>query len=84
MSYLGANLYPQDVEYGLYTGNPYAAEISRFCLSLAEDATLETRPVVHLELRRPLSGPDREALATACRTECASTSRRSPATSRSR
>ena len=32
ISYLGANLYPQDVEYGLYVGNPYAPEISRFCL----------------------------------------------------
>ncbi|MEU6075786.1 phenylacetate--CoA ligase family protein [Micromonospora sp. NPDC047074] len=68
VSYLGANLYPQDVEYGLYTGNPYAAEISRFCLALTEDAALETRPVIHLELRRPLSAPEREALATACRT----------------
>ena len=37
VSYLGANLYPQDVEYGLYTGNPHAAEISRFCLTLVED-----------------------------------------------
>ncbi|MEU9509286.1 phenylacetate--CoA ligase family protein [Micromonospora sp. NPDC048170] len=68
VSYLGANLYPQDVEYGLYTGNPYAAEISRFCLALAEDAALETRPVVHLELRRPLSGAAREDLVAACRT----------------
>ncbi|MEO3928905.1 phenylacetate--CoA ligase family protein [Micromonosporaceae bacterium B7E4] len=67
VSYLGANLYPQDVEYGLYAGNPYAAEISRFRLALVEDAGLETRPVVHLELRRPLAGPVRDALATACR-----------------
>ncbi|SCG66291.1 phenylacetate-CoA ligase [Micromonospora halophytica] len=68
VSYLGANLYPQDVEYGLYTGNPYAAEISRFCLTLVEDAALETRPVIHLELRRPLPEADRDALAAACRT----------------
>ncbi|MGN9768160.1 phenylacetate--CoA ligase family protein [Micromonospora sp. SD12] len=67
VSYLGANLYPQDVEYGLYTGNPYAAEISRFCLALVEDAALETRPVIHLELRRPLPEAEREALAAACR-----------------
>ncbi|SBT43128.1 phenylacetate--CoA ligase family protein [Micromonospora auratinigra] len=67
VSYLGANLYPQDVEYGLYTGNPYAAQIARFCLTLVEDAALETRPVIHLELRRPLSGPDRAALVAACR-----------------
>ncbi|HEY0698834.1 MAG TPA: phenylacetate--CoA ligase family protein, partial [Micromonospora sp.] len=68
VSYLGANLYPQDVEYGLYAGNPYAAEISRFCLALVEDAALETRPVVHVELRRPLAAPAREALVAACRT----------------
>ncbi|MCI4065128.1 phenylacetate--CoA ligase family protein [Micromonospora sp. R77] len=67
VSYLGANLYPQDVEYGLYTGNPHAAEISRFCLTLVEDAALETRPVIHLELRRPLAEPERAALAAACR-----------------
>ncbi|RGC65405.1 hypothetical protein C5N14_29085 [Micromonospora sp. MW-13] len=68
VSYLGANLYPQDVEYGLYAGNPYAAEISRFCLALAEDEALETRPVVHIELRRSLAEPVRDALAAACRT----------------
>ncbi|MEU8047673.1 phenylacetate--CoA ligase family protein [Micromonospora echinofusca] len=67
VSYLGANLYPQDVEYGLYTGNPFAAEISRFCLALVEDAALETRPVIHLELRRPLPEAEREALSAACR-----------------
>ncbi|MFD4206936.1 phenylacetate--CoA ligase family protein [Micromonospora tulbaghiae] len=67
VSYLGANLYPQDVEYGLYTGNPYAAEISRFCLTLHEDAALETRPVIHVELRRPLDAGARAALADACR-----------------
>ncbi|GIJ24667.1 phenylacetate--CoA ligase family protein [Micromonospora lutea] len=67
VSYLGANLYPQDVEYGLYTGNPHAAEINAFCLALAEDAALETRPVIHLELRRPLSAGQRDALAAACR-----------------
>ncbi|GIJ76510.1 phenylacetate-CoA ligase [Micromonospora phaseoli] len=67
VSYLGANIYPPDVEYGLYAGNPHAAEINRFCLALVEDAALETRPVIHLELRRPLAGPQREALAAACR-----------------
>ncbi|MEU1755435.1 phenylacetate--CoA ligase family protein [Micromonospora matsumotoense] len=67
ISYLGANLYPQDVEYGLYVGNPYAPEISRFCLALVEDTALETRPVIHLELRRPLAAPQRDALAEACR-----------------
>ncbi|SCG64292.1 phenylacetate--CoA ligase family protein [Micromonospora humi] len=67
VSYLGANLYPQDVEYGLYTGNPHASAISRFCLALVEDEALETRPVIHVELRGPLAAADRAALATACR-----------------
>lgn len=67
VSYLGANLYPQDVEYGLYAGNPHAAEINAFCLTLVEDAALETRPVIHLELRRPLATAARDALAEACR-----------------
>ncbi|MEO3747950.1 phenylacetate--CoA ligase family protein [Plantactinospora sp. B5E13] len=67
VSYLGANLYPQDVEYGLYTGNPYAGQISRFCLDLAEDAALEIRPVIHLELRRELPEAVRTALVEACR-----------------
>ena len=43
ISYMGANLYPQDVEYGLYTSNPMAAEIERFSLSLAELSGLEFR-----------------------------------------
>jgi phenylacetate-CoA ligase len=51
ISYMGANLYPQDVEYGLYQGNPHAADIARFCLSLEELADLETRPVINIELR---------------------------------
>ncbi|GLZ10759.1 phenylacetate--CoA ligase [Actinomadura sp. NBRC 104425] len=51
ISYMGANLYPQDVEYGLYEGNPYAADIARFCLSLEEQPDLESRPVVNIELR---------------------------------
>ncbi|MBF9131238.1 phenylacetate--CoA ligase family protein [Plantactinospora sp. S1510] len=68
VSYLGANLYPQDVEYGLYTGNPYAGEIGRFCLALVEGPDLETRPVVHIELRRALSEPARDELGAACRT----------------
>ena len=51
ISYMGANLYPQDVEYGLYQGNPHAADIAGFCLSLEELADLEVRPVVNIELR---------------------------------
>jgi phenylacetate-CoA ligase len=69
ISYMGANLYPQDVEYGLYTGNPLAAMIARFSLSLAELPDLECRPVINIELRPDADlGPDRaEMLADICR-----------------
>jgi phenylacetate-CoA ligase len=64
ISYMGANLYPQDVEYGLYQGNPYAAAINRFCLSLEELPGLEYRPVINLEVRGEV---DQGALAEICR-----------------
>ena len=51
ISYMGANIYPQDVEYGLYTGNPLAHLVEGFCLELEEHADLESRPVVNLQLR---------------------------------
>jgi phenylacetate-coenzyme A ligase PaaK-like adenylate-forming protein len=69
ISYMGANLYPQDVEYGLYEGNPHAAAIARFCLSLEELPDLESRPVINIELREDTAlEPGEEAeLSRACR-----------------
>jgi phenylacetate-CoA ligase len=69
ISYMGANLYPQDVEYGLYEGNPYAAQISRFCMSLEEQPDLEARPVINIELRADVRVDERAValLAAACR-----------------
>ncbi|QIS11852.1 phenylacetate--CoA ligase family protein [Nocardia arthritidis] len=68
VSYMGANLYPQDIEYGLYQGNPHADRISRFCLSLEELPDLESRPVVNLELRDGLlDAAARDRLADSCR-----------------
>ncbi|MFI9503258.1 phenylacetate--CoA ligase family protein [Nocardia sp. NPDC052566] len=68
VSYMGANLYPQDIEYGLYQGNPHADLISRFCLSLEELPDLESRPVVNLELRAAdLPAEQRQLLAATCR-----------------
>jgi phenylacetate-CoA ligase len=67
VSYFGANIYPQDVEYGLYQHNPYAHAITRFCLELAERADLRAQPVVHVELRKPRTAGERRALAEACR-----------------
>ncbi|MEW2353321.1 phenylacetate--CoA ligase family protein [Spirillospora sp. NPDC029432] len=69
ISYMGANLYPQDVEYGLYEGNPHASDIARFCMSLEELPDLESRPVVHIELREgaELDGDATAALIDRCR-----------------
>jgi phenylacetate-CoA ligase len=69
VSYMGANIYPQDVENGLYQGNEMAHLIESFCLSLEEHDNLEHRPAVHLQLRSAveLSDDERRALAAVCR-----------------
>jgi phenylacetate-CoA ligase len=69
VSYMGANIYPQDVEYGLYAHNPQAHLLQGFCLELEEHADLESRPVVNLQLRDGtlLAETDRVALAARCR-----------------
>jgi phenylacetate-CoA ligase len=69
ISYMGANLYPQDVEYGLYQNNPHAAWIARFCLSLDEQPDLECRPTVNIELRgdHDLGPAERAEMARVCR-----------------
>ena len=67
--YMGANIYPQDVEYGLYADNPQAHLLQGFCLELEEHADLESRPVVNLQLRDGtlLAEAERTALAARCR-----------------
>lgn len=69
VSYMGANLYAQDVEHGLYTDNPWAAQINRFVLSLHEGDDLETRPTIAIELRAgaTLDSDERDRLAATCR-----------------
>jgi phenylacetate-CoA ligase len=51
ISYMGANIYPLDVENGLYLGNPYASAIESFKLGLLEIGGHEQRPIIHLQLR---------------------------------
>jgi phenylacetate-CoA ligase len=69
ISYMGANIYPQDVENGLYQGNERAHLIEGFCLSLEEHDDLERRPAVHLQLRpgAALDDAERRDLADVCR-----------------
>jgi phenylacetate-CoA ligase len=57
VSYMGANIYPIDVEYGLYCDETLARLIEGFCLELREDADLESRPVVHVQLRAGATAP---------------------------
>ncbi|MBL7253339.1 phenylacetate--CoA ligase family protein [Paractinoplanes lichenicola] len=68
ISYMGANIYPQDIEYGLYDGNPYAHLLEGFCLELVEDERLESRPTIHLQLRSSVrvEPAQRELLADSC------------------
>jgi len=69
ISYMGANIYPQDVEYGLYAGNPQAHLLQSFCLAVTEQADLESRPVVNLQLREGLAldPVQRRTLTDTCR-----------------
>ncbi|MEF2977050.1 phenylacetate--CoA ligase family protein [Subtercola sp. YIM 133946] len=64
ISYMGANIYPLDVENGLYLDNPHAASIESFKLSLLDIGGLEHRPVIHLQLRpdAALTPPQRDEL----------------------
>ena len=64
VSYMGANIYPLDVENGLYLDNPHAAAIESFRLGLVDVGDLEQRPVIHLELREDaeLDADERAAL----------------------
>jgi phenylacetate-CoA ligase len=69
ISYMGANIYPQDVEYGLYHDNPHAHLLQTFCLELEEHSDLECRPIVNLQLREDaaLDAGERKTLADTCR-----------------
>ncbi len=75
ISFMGANIYPQDVENGLYADERAAALIGAFTLALEDDprggaaAGTDQQPVVHL-LLRPDHGLDdagKTELARTCR-----------------
>ena len=71
ISFMGANIYPQDVENGLYTDPRRAAQIGSFTLTLEDveqDATRQ-QPTIHLELREDvrLGAGKRAALADGVR-----------------
>ncbi|MGP8297645.1 coenzyme f390 synthetase [Streptomyces inhibens] len=65
---MGATINPQDVAHGLYENNPPAELIEGFCLAPAAGGDLESRPVVHVQLRRAaqLTAVEADRLAKAC------------------
>lgn len=52
ISYLGANIYPEDVEQGIFGDVPATEErkIKGFAMELVEDNTGQPRPVIYVEL----------------------------------
>ena len=52
VSVMGANIYPGDVEGGIYADPSLAAHVRSFRLSLLEERPGETRPLVSIELER--------------------------------
>ncbi len=52
VSVMGANIYPADVEGGIYADPSLASHVRSFRLSLLEERPGETRPLVSVELER--------------------------------
>jgi phenylacetate-CoA ligase len=50
ISYMGANIYPQDVEQGIYQSQ-YADQIENFILSLEQNSKLESKTTINIELK---------------------------------
>ncbi|WP_309133219.1 phenylacetate--CoA ligase family protein [Brevibacterium sp.] len=70
ISYMGANIYPLDIENGLYRDNSQAHLIESFRIELREVADFEERPTLHIQLRDEaphMSEAEREQLARAIR-----------------
>src|SRR5713226_1225652 len=55
ISYMGANIYPEDVEAGLLSNHDLASRLGAFCMELVEEkATGEVRPCIHVEVTEGL------------------------------
>jgi phenylacetate-coenzyme A ligase PaaK-like adenylate-forming protein len=52
ISYMGANIYPEDVEQGLYADAALSDRIGAFALELRDIGDGAVRPMVHVELKR--------------------------------
>ncbi|MGE3913365.1 MAG: phenylacetate--CoA ligase family protein [Chloroflexota bacterium] len=49
ISYMGANIYPEDVEQALFSDTEDARRLGAFCLELVDVGDVEQRPCVHVE-----------------------------------
>jgi phenylacetate-CoA ligase len=52
LSYMGANIYPEDVEGGLFADPDDARRLGAYCLELIDVERGEQRPCVHVEVVR--------------------------------
>jgi phenylacetate-CoA ligase len=70
ISYMGANIHPQDVEYGLYADANSAQLIESFFLGIEQRDNLETIPTINVQLRHgcDVTGDKADLLAGALRT----------------
>jgi len=50
ISYMGANIYPEDVEQALFSDADDARRLGAFCLELVDVGEAEERPCVHVEV----------------------------------
>lgn len=65
MSYMGANIYPEDVEQALFADDADARRLGAYCMELLDIGRGEQRPCVHAEV---VAGPvEDEALASRLR-----------------
>jgi phenylacetate-CoA ligase len=71
ISYMGANIYPQDVEYGLYKDDVWSKHIHHFMLQLKENEKAESRPAIYVELRSDsnLSEADKKNMVSSLQKE---------------
>lgn len=50
ISYMGANIYPEDIEQALYADADDARRLGSFCLELVDTGAGEQRPCIHVEI----------------------------------
>ena len=76
VSVMGANIYPGDIEAGIYADASLAEQVLSFRLALREERPGETRPLIAIQLARGEPSPElTDALATAIERQLATQNR---------